>query len=123
MHSLDFVEAIKQARLVQPDKDALVIFAGACQSYYELLVASGANFCFKSIRKNIHALDPVIITSQIASTNIKEYVDLEKVMKKPLINNWVLVVLIPEGLQEIYIRGDSNENKSICKSKFSVRCC
>ena len=44
LHSLDFVEAIKKAREYQPDKDALVIFAGACQSYYELLVASGANF-------------------------------------------------------------------------------
>ena len=32
--------------------------------------------------KNIHALDPVIITTQIASTNIKEYVDLEKVIEK-----------------------------------------
>ena len=82
LHSLDFVEAIKQARLVQPDKDALVIFAGACQSYYELLVASGANFASSPSRKNIHALDPVIITSQIASTNIKEYVDLEKVIEK-----------------------------------------
>ena len=82
LHSLDFVEAIKKAREYQPDKDALVIFAGACQSYYELLVASGANFASSPSRKNIHALDPVIITTQIASTNIKEYVDLEKVIEK-----------------------------------------
>ena len=82
LHSLDFVEAIKKAREYQPDKDALVIFAGACQSYYELLVASGANFASSPSRKNIHALDPVIITTQIASTNIKEYADLEKVIEK-----------------------------------------
>ena len=63
LHSLDFVEAIKKAKEYQPDKDALVIFAGPS-------------------RKNIHALDPVIITTQIASTNIKEYVDLEKVIEK-----------------------------------------
>ena len=49
LHSLDFVEAIKKAREYQPDKDALVIFAGACQSYYELLVASGANFASRRI--------------------------------------------------------------------------
>ena len=82
LHSLDFVEAIKKAREYQPDKDALVIFAVACQSYYELPVASGANFASSPSRKNIHALDPVIITTQIASTNIKEYVDLEKVIEK-----------------------------------------
>ena len=52
LHSLDFVEAIKKAREYQPDKDALVIFAGACQSYYELLVASGANFASSPSRKN-----------------------------------------------------------------------
>ena len=65
LHSLDFVEAIKKAREYQPDK-----------------VASGANFASSPSRKNIHALDPVIITTQIASTNIKEYVDLEKVIEK-----------------------------------------
>ena len=44
LHSKDFVEAIRQARLYEDDKDSLIIFAGACQSYYELLLASGANF-------------------------------------------------------------------------------
>ena len=82
MHSIDIVEANKNAWEYQPDNEELVIFAGACQSYYELLVASGANFASSPSRKNIHALDPVIITTQIASTNIKEYVDLEKVIEK-----------------------------------------
>lgn len=35
----------------------------------------------------------------------------------------MLVELIQEGLPEICIRGNENESKSICKSKFSVRCC
>lgn len=82
LHSLDFVEAIKQARSYQPNKDELIIFAGACQSYYELLLASGANFASSPSRKNIHALDPVIITTQVASTNIKEYVNLEQIINK-----------------------------------------
>ena len=71
LHSLDFVEAIKKAREYQPDKDALVIFAGACQSYYELLVASGANFASSPSRKNIHALDLLLSQLKSQSTNIK----------------------------------------------------
>lgn len=82
LHSKDFVEAIKKAREYEADKDTLIIFAGACQSYYELLLASGANFASSPARKNIHALDPVIVTAQIANTSIKEYVDLEKIIDK-----------------------------------------
>ena len=82
LHSLDFVEAIKKAREYESDKDTLIIFAGACQSYYELLLASGANFASSPSRKNIHALDPVIISSQVVSTNIKQYVDLKEIIEK-----------------------------------------
>ena len=82
LHSKDFVAAIKKAREYEADKDTLIIFAGACQSYYELLLASGANFASSPARKNIHALDPVIVSSQIASANIKQYVDLEKIINK-----------------------------------------
>ena len=79
---MDFVEAIKKAREYESDKDTLIIFAGACQSYYELLLASGANFASSPSRKNIHALDPVIISSQVVSTNIKQYVDLKEIIEK-----------------------------------------
>lgn len=82
LHTLDFVEAIRKARIYQDDKDSLIIFAGACQSYYELLLASGANFASSPSRKNIHALDPVFIVSQIANASIKKYVDLEKIVAK-----------------------------------------
>ena len=44
LHTKDFVEAIRKARLYQDDKDSLIISAGACQSYYESLLASGVNF-------------------------------------------------------------------------------
>ena len=82
LHTKDFVEAIRKARRYQDDKDSLIIFAGACQSYYELLLASGANFASSPSRKNIHALDPVFIVSQIANASIKNYVDLEKIVAK-----------------------------------------
>ena len=77
-----FVEAVKEARKYEKSHDKLVIIAGACQSDYEDLIQAGANFASSPKRVNIHALDPVIITTQIASTNIKEYVDLEKVIEK-----------------------------------------
>lgn len=82
LHSKDFVEAIRVARTYEDDKDSLIIFAGACQSYYELLLASGANFASSPSRKNIHALDPVYVVSQIANASIKKYVDLEKIVEK-----------------------------------------
>jgi spore coat assembly protein len=82
LHSKDFVEAIKLARLYEDDKDSLIIFAGACQSYYELLLASGANFASSPNRKNIHALDPVFIVSQVANASVTNYIDLESVIKK-----------------------------------------
>lgn len=80
-HSLDYVETIKQARLYEDDKDALIIIAGACQSYYEMLLVSGANFASSPKRMNIHALDPVYIASLIASENVKNYVDIEKIIQ------------------------------------------
>lgn len=82
IHSLDFVDAIKEARKYDGNKDNLIIFAGACQSYYELLLANGANFASSPDRKNIHALDPVYVVSQIASSSVTNYVDLEKIISK-----------------------------------------
>ncbi len=81
-HSLDYVEAIKQARKYQNDKDSLIIIAGACQSYYEMLLVSGANFASSPKRENIHALDPVYIACIIASENVKNYVDIENVINQ-----------------------------------------
>lgn len=81
-HSFHFVETIKIARNYQEDKDELIIIAGACQSYYELLLASGANFASSPKRINIHALDPLYIASLVASENVRNYVDVEAVVSK-----------------------------------------
>lgn len=39
-----FIDTVKEARKYEPNMDDLVIFAGACQSHYEAILASGANF-------------------------------------------------------------------------------
>ena len=74
-HSRDFMETIQNARQYEDDKDALIIIAGACQSYYEMLLASGANFASSPKRINIHALDPVYIASLIANESVRNYVE------------------------------------------------
>lgn len=79
-HSFDYVETIRIARQYEDNKDSLIIIAGACQSYYEMLLVAGANFASSPKRKNIHALDPVYIASLIASENVKNYVDIEKMI-------------------------------------------
>ena len=79
-HSADFVQTVRQARTFEKDKDRLIIFAGACQSNYEALIAAGANFPSSPGRINIHALDPVYISSQIASESVKNYIDIERIL-------------------------------------------
>lgn len=61
-----FVEAVKKARALKPSMAELVIFAGACQSYFEEILAAGADFAASPGRVLIHALDPVFIVERIA---------------------------------------------------------
>ena len=72
------MDAVKKARQYQPDRDSLVIFAGACQSCYEELIKAGANFASSPKRVFIHIFDPVLIIERIAFTSIKEVVTAEE---------------------------------------------
>lgn len=77
-----FINTVKKARVYQPSKDALVIFAGACQSYYEALIESGANFASSPNRKNINVLDPVYIAISVARSHVNWFMDIEETLKK-----------------------------------------
>lgn len=77
-----FIQTVKKARIYQADKDALVIFAGACQSYYEALIESGANFASSPTRQNINVLDPVYIAINVAKSHVGSYIDIEEILKK-----------------------------------------
>lgn len=79
-----FIQAIDLARKYEKSKDELIIIAGACQSYYEALMRVGANFASSPNRENIHLLDPVIIASQIAVTNIQDYINVEETIGKTI---------------------------------------
>ena len=51
-NSRHFIQTVKEARKYDESHGKnLVIFAGACQSYYEAIMAAGANFA-SSPRKN-----------------------------------------------------------------------
>ena len=80
-----FIQTVKKARIYQADKDALVIFAGACQSYYEALIESGANFASSPTRQNINVLDPVYIAINVAKSHVGSYIDIEDTLKKPFL--------------------------------------
>lgn len=75
-----FAEAVRNARQYQPDRDGLVIFAGACQSCYEELINAGANFASSPRRVFIHIFDPVLIIERIAYTSIKDVITADEII-------------------------------------------
>lgn len=74
--SKHFVRSVQVAREYIPSRDELVIFAGACQSYFEAILAAGANFASSPNRIFIHAYDPVFIAEKVAFTPIAKTVDI-----------------------------------------------
>ena len=82
MNSYNFSKAIKVARKYEKAHDKLIVIAGACQSDYEELIKSGADFASSPKRVNIHALDPAIIASIIAKTPRSKELDLLDMLKK-----------------------------------------
>jgi len=75
-----FIEAVKEARRYLRSMDELVIIAGACQSYYEGILAAGANFASSPARIMIHALDPGMLCRKIAFTPIDRTAPIEEVL-------------------------------------------
>jgi spore coat assembly protein len=71
-----FVKSAQIAREFQPSRDDLVVFAGACQSYFEAILEAGANFASSPTRIFIHAYDPVFIAEKVAFTPIGKTVDI-----------------------------------------------
>lgn len=81
-NSLNFIEAVREARKYEKSQDKLIIIAGACQSNYEELIRAGANFASSPKRINIHALDPAIIASSIALADRNKSIDLIHLIEK-----------------------------------------
>ena len=79
-----YVDAVTELRNIESSYDELVIFAGACQSCYEKILDSGANFASSPSRVLIHCLDPVFICEKIAYTNIEKIVSIQEVLENTI---------------------------------------
>ena len=75
-----FVQAVLEARRYEHNLDNLVIFAGACQSYYEAIISAGANFASAPKRVLIDMTDPIIVAENVAYTPVNQFVSLENII-------------------------------------------
>lgn len=70
-----FAQTVKNARKSNKGKN-LVIFAGACQSYYELLIDAGANFASSPARILIDFIDPLVVAKKFAITDKNKFLTI-----------------------------------------------
>ncbi len=77
-NTIHFIRTIARIRS-QYDLDDICIFAGACGSNAEGLIAAGANFASSFDRKNIEAFDPAIVAIMVAITPFNQIVDIESI--------------------------------------------
>ena len=70
-----FAQTVKNARKSSKGKN-LVIFAGACQSYYELLIDAGANFASSPARILIDFMDPLVVAKKFAITDNNKFLTI-----------------------------------------------
>ncbi|CDI48336.1 sporulation peptidase YabG [Clostridium tetani] len=79
-----FIRTVNELRNYEPGYDNLVIFAGACQSYYEAILDAGANFASAPNRVLIHCLDPVFLCEKIAYSNIGRVVSIQEALENTI---------------------------------------
>ena len=75
-NSRHFINTVNEARKWNKKGKSLAIFAGACQSYYEAIMASGANFASSPARIMIDFIDPLIVAERIATTENTKYLTI-----------------------------------------------
>lgn len=73
-----FINTVKEARKASKGKD-LVIFAGACQSFFEAIMDSGANFASSPARVLIDFMDPLLIAEKVAITPEKTNITINEI--------------------------------------------
>lgn len=75
-----YIQAVIEARRYEHNLDNLVIYAGACQSYYEAIISAGANFASAPKRVLIDMMDPLIVAETVAYTPVNEFVPIENII-------------------------------------------
>ena len=83
MNSKHFIETVKEARRYDRDYNKnLVIFAGACESYFEALILAGANYASSPARILINYIDPIIVANKVATTSEYKYISIDDVTRE-----------------------------------------
>lgn len=75
-----YMETVRKIRVKKSSYDCCVI-AGACQSNFEALIASGADFASSPKRINVHTFDPAVLAIKVASTSFVRLVDVDEALK------------------------------------------
>lgn len=78
-NSRHFINTVNEARKWSNNEKNLAIFAGACQSYYEGIMAAGANFASSPGRIMIDFIDPLIVAERIATTENTRYLTIKDI--------------------------------------------
>ena len=73
-----FAQTVREVRKEEKNKE-LVIFAGACQSYYEALIDAGANFASSPARILIDFVDPLVVAEKIATTSSNKFITIQDI--------------------------------------------
>ena len=74
-----FAKAVIEARRIYPSSNRLAIFAGAWQSFFEAIMAAGANFASSPARILIDFMDPLIVAEKIAITDKRRFVTINDI--------------------------------------------
>lgn len=78
-----FINTVREARRYDKEhKKDLVIFAGACQSYFEAIISAGANFASSPARILIDFLDPLIVAEKVAFTEKYKYITIDDIARE-----------------------------------------
>ena len=78
-----FIDTVKEARKYDKQNGKnLVIFAGACQSYFEALISAGANFASSPARILIDFLDPLVVAEKVATTEEYKYIAIDDIISE-----------------------------------------
>lgn len=77
-----FVNTVKEARKWARNSNKLVIYAGACQSFFEALIQAGADFASSPGRILIDFVDPLIVAEKIAITDRNKFVSSYDIAKE-----------------------------------------
>lgn len=75
-----FIQSVIEARKLKPANKDLAIFAGACQSFFEAIMASGANFASSPGRILIDFMDPLIVAEKIATTPRNKFISINDIL-------------------------------------------